>query len=166
LRLECFAIGGLHSTASLGHVENVALIYGLALSDWCDIESMAKSTLEATLRAPLPTDVEGYVFKDGNLTGWAKWKPTRTADLVVTGLTPGRGKYAGLIGSLECSLWGGPVVADVSGFTDAERAALGPHVIGQVVEVAYQYVGARGRLRHPRFVRWRDDKAPEECRTL
>lgn len=36
-------------------------------------------------------------------------------------------------------------------------------LIGRVCEVKHQYVGAGGRLRHPRFIRWREDKAPWDC---
>jgi len=32
-----------------------------------------------------------------------------------------------------------------------------------VMEVSYQYVGDKGRLRHPNFVRWREDKPAAEC---
>ena len=35
--------------------------------------------------------------------------------------------------------------------------------LGKVIEVRYQYIGDKGRLRHPNFVRWRDDKPPDEC---
>lgn len=36
-------------------------------------------------------------------------------------------------------------------------------LIGRVCKVRYQYVGSKKRLRHPRFVGWRDDKAPWDC---
>jgi hypothetical protein len=110
------------------------------------------------------TEIEGLVLKDGNFLNWYKWKPVKTIDLVVTGFEDGRGKYVGLVGSLQGSLTDGREVADVGGFDDATRIALSDEIpLGRVMEVAYQYVGAGGRLRHPRFVRWRDDKKPEEC---
>lgn len=105
---------------------------------------------------------EGVVFKDGNTQRWHKWKPTLTLDAVVTDYVLGQGKYFGTVGSLEVSLEG-RVVANVSGMDDDVRESLGEGTIGRVVEVAYQRVGTRGRLRHPRLVRFRDDKRPEEC---
>lgn len=109
---------------------------------------------------------EGWVLKDKNYLGWWKVKAEETVDCVVTGLVPGKGKYEGMCGSLKVSVYRGSemvVVANVSGMDDADRAAITHRDIGRVVEVAYQYVGAKGKLRHPRFVRWRDDKPAKEC---
>lgn len=54
-------------------------------------------------------------------------------------------------------------VANVSGMDDTTRANISESDIGRVFECEYQYVGAGGRLRHPRFKRWRDDKPAKEC---
>jgi sporulation protein YlmC with PRC-barrel domain len=110
-----------------------------------------------------PLQHEGFVMKDGNVDNWRKLKVWNTADLIVKDVTEGKGKYIGLVGSLVCALSDGRVVANVSGFTDDERLELGEKDIGRVVEVKYQYVGSGGKLRHPTFVRFRDDKKPEEC---
>ena len=123
----------------------------------------------------LQENAEGYVFKNGNKLDWAKWKPSPTIDCYVTGVTMGNGKYAGTIGSVQVSVYsqdrlGVCVIADVSGMTDDERETMRElhrygALCGQVIEVAYQYVGSRGRLRHPRFVRFRDDKSQNMCLT-
>jgi hypothetical protein len=114
-------------------------------------------------RALVP-DAEGLVYKDGNLLNHEKWKPVLTADLVVHDVKDGQGKYLGLVGSLVCGLADGTIVADVGGMDDETRIHMTDEPpIGRVVEVAYQYVGSKGRLRHPRFVQYRDDKRPEEC---
>jgi ATP-dependent DNA ligase len=110
---------------------------------------------------------EGLVYKTGNLSGYRKWKPVLTVDAVVTAIVPGKGKYAGMVGALEVSVYDDMcamrVIATTGGFTDEERAGLSADVIGTVVEIAYQYVGSKGRLRHPRFIRFRDDKLAEQC---
>jgi hypothetical protein len=125
-------------------------------------------------RAP-PHGIEGWVFKNGNFLDWYKWKPVRTIDCVVLGFTPGEGKYSGQAGALRVGVYvraQGSGIADsylmqeialVSGMTDNERALINEHDINRVVECAYQCVGSAGRLRHPRFVRWREDKAPVMC---
>lgn len=110
--------------------------------------------------------LEGYVLKSMNYLGWCKVKAQEAVDCVCTGIEPGKGKYEGLVGSLEGSVYNNGelvVVANVSGMTDDERKAMSMNDAGRVFEVAYQYVGAKGKLRHPRFVRWRDDKPAKEC---
>ena len=115
---------------------------------------------------------EGFVLKDGNRSNWRKLKPEPTVDLVVTGTTDGDGKFLGLIGSLRCSArkefsHGKLIeVARVSGMTDdmrIELTTMEDALIGKIVEVKYQGVGSRGRLRHPRFMRLRDDKTAKDA---
>lgn len=120
----------------------------------------------------IPEHCEGYVLKScqGDLEP-LKIKAELTADLIVTGYTEGKGKYIGLVGSLEGSLFGQNSCADVGGFTDSERRIITDllrhnQLLYRVMEVKYQYVGAGGRLRHPRFVRWREDKSMSECLEL
>lgn len=123
---------------------------------------------------------------------WFKVKGEATDDVVVLdsvdanfGLT---GKFDGQVGSLvvgvacrECApgaeskgheCWEFPFgrvreVAQVGGMEDAERlemTARRDDLPGRVCEIKFQRVGAKGRLRHPRFVRWRDDeKQAREC---
>jgi ATP-dependent DNA ligase len=106
---------------------------------------------------------DGVVFKNGMYQEWAKLKHQKTIDLIVTGIKPGKGKYAGMCGSLECAVAEGVEVANVSGMNDTDRQDIGPHDIGRVVEVEYERVGSRGRLQHPRFLWFRPDKKPEQC---
>ncbi|KKN77756.1 hypothetical protein LCGC14_0357300 [marine sediment metagenome] len=114
---------------------------------------------------PLPEDVEGYVFKNSNLSEPYKWKPVYTIDCVITGYTDGKGKYLGLVGAIKVSV-AGREIALVSGMDDLTRAEVSldnDKYLGRVVEVRYQCVGTKGRLRHPAFVRWRDDKRATDC---
>lgn len=130
----------------------------------CLGEFIGINQLEAELQSKLVDRAEGFVFKhhqhdDDPL----KYKLEHTCDLIVWGIEPGEGKFAGQCGALVCGLIDGTAVANVSGFTDSVRAAISDKDIGRVVEVKYQYVGAGGKLRHPRFVRWRDDKDADKC---
>lgn len=115
-------------------------------------------------------DSEGVVYKDGNLTNWAKRKREETTDLVIIGFTDGRegrtGKMIGKVGALELGLADGTFVCRCSGMDDAVRDQISANrdaYLGKVVEVTYQYVAARGGLRHPRFKQFRDDKRAEDC---
>ena len=112
--------------------------------------------------------VEGVVYKSGNRVGWYKWKETKTIDLIVRGTIDGKNSNLGLVGALRCVTTEGYEVARCSGMTQAERAEISyldvsDKLNGRIVEVSYQYIGEKGRLRHPQFVRFRDDKTADEC---
>jgi ATP-dependent DNA ligase len=117
--------------------------------------------------------LEGLVLKDISApygVSWYKCKEARTVDCVVTGFTDGRGKYMGLVGSLRCSVHdsSGKLVeiCKASGMDDDTRVAIDEEKdLGRVVEIEYQEVDSQGRLRFPRFVRWRDDKSAMSCVT-
>jgi hypothetical protein len=158
LRFEAFAVGGLPAETRLEDVRAWCVKFGLPFIPW-------ETFSEDLMTKPLPPDVEGYVFKNGNLLDWRKWKLEHTIDLICTGVTEGKtGQTLGFIGSLLCSTIEGHEVAKVSGmdWVDRDRFTDNPP-IGQVVEVTYQYVGSKGRLRHPRFKRLRDDKPASDC---
>jgi hypothetical protein len=128
---------------------------------------------------------EGVVAKRKAYADWWKIKEKRTVDCLAIGFKDGDGKYLGTLGAIELGvvvppttvrgartivLADGPVcvvpIGNTSGMTDAERDEIDDNrkrYLGHVLEVEYQYVGAGGRLRHPRFVRWRDDKPWQEC---
>ena len=111
-------------------------------------------------------DTEGFVFKVNHVYDWVKWKPRRTIDLIVKGYEDGKGKYLGLVGNLICETSEGYELCKVSGMTDAQRIDISLYkkkYLGCVVEVEYQTVLCKGRLRHPRFKRFRDDKSPDAC---
>ncbi len=112
-------------------------------------------------------DLEGFVLKEANLLEWYKLKPVKTIDLIVTGYKPGKfGKYYKQVGALLVSTIEGEELARVSGMDDETRLEITNNqnaYLGRVVEVRYQYIGDKGRLRHPAFVRWRDDKPASEC---
>jgi len=119
---------------------------------------------------------EGVMLKGGNLSRWWKVKKEKTIDCFIVGYLPGKGKYAGKVGSLRCAVYNNAgkaiEIATVGGFNDEIRDWLtdmfSEHkndVINQVIEVQYQFVATQGRLRHPRFKNWRDDKLSNECLT-
>lgn len=59
------------------------------------------------------------------------------------------------------------VVGECSGITDSEREYITEHqdeLIGKVIEVkANELFKDTGKMRHPRFLRFREDKSVEEC---
>lgn len=155
-----FSTTALPPDASLVEVDRFMHKYGLYTPDYFH----AVNDIDAMLKWAEAARYEGLVLKAGNYEEWYKVKIEDTIDLIVTGFKLGRGKYIGLIGSLECSTLEGQLVCNCSGMSDAERLAIDEETdLGRVVEVKYQRVGSDGRLRHPRFVRWRDDKDASGC---
>lgn len=151
LKFTAWAVECLPADMPLHEVEAWCKGYGFEFAPWW-----------YTTPAELPVDAEGYVFKNGNRADVVKWKPVRTIDAVVTGIVPGKGQHTGRVGALLVSVEGREI-ASVGGMTLDERLSMSDESVGKVVEVAYQYVGSKGRLRHPRFIRFRDDKDPDQC---
>jgi hypothetical protein len=173
LRFHCFAVRNFIPGLPLMTVDHRCRSWGIPFIPWSRMTS--PELIQHLISQPLPNflggRIEGWVFKNGNFGSEAKWKPIKTMDVIVTGYKDGRGKHLGLVGSLKCSVHGpdGLVpVANAGGMNDLERATISDdcnEYLGRVCEVKYQYVGSKGKLRHPRFVRWRDDKPAEFCFT-
>lgn len=125
--------------------------------------------------------IEGLIFKNTsglyvpggrpNKTQY-KIKKVSTADVIISGYRDGAGKFEGLVGSIEFSRFsedGLVFVGRCSGMTDEVRKYVSEHkevLLGRVIEVKFNdLVGSKEYRspRHPNFVRFRDDKSPEEC---
>ena len=132
------------------------------------------------------------IYQDGKRSkDWLKVKRVETTDCFILGLMKGEGKYADTFGSLILGQYDRDgkliVVCNCSGFTDAERkmfytiimaspykemfpstkGELG-HILhkcapNMVVEIEFMERLESGSVRHPRFVRVRDDKLPKDC---
>ena len=93
-------------------------------------------------------------------TNWMKMKPEAEVDVRITGFIPGKGEFAGLVGSLTGRAEDGSTV-DFSGFTLELRRAISADFesyLGRWCEVQYMQRDAQGGYRHPRFFRFHPDK--------
>lgn len=100
----------------------------------------------------------GYKF--GRSYDVMKLKAFQDADLVVSALQEGSGKYAGRLGALV-ALHNGKEVCVGSGLSDELRESIWTKpdlYIGRIIEVRYQEETPDGSLRFPTFIRFRDDK--------
>lgn len=139
-----------------------------------------KEHSEALVRSALKLGIEGWMLKAGGQYGeWWKVKVEPTIDCVVMGTVPGKkGKYEGMVGALRLGLYPKRIlvrkavslkeVATASGMNDEQRHEMtrmdqNGSLQGRVAEVQFQRVGSGGRLLHPRFVRWREDKHSKDC---
>lgn len=133
-------------------------------SDYWPHEGLDTAKLMAEART---RKFEGWVIKEKSVSIlWWKLKLEETVDLVVTGFRPGRGKYTGKVGAILGSIHSDgklTEMAAVSGMDDTLRFSITEADMGRVMEVEFQCWASKGRLRHPRFKRWRDDKPAEEC---
>ena len=99
---------------------------------------------------------------------WMKMKAEETLDLPIIGVERGTGKYANAMGALVVNHKGVPVSVG-TGFSDEERDTymkmwhMDPDSLkGVLAEVGFQEVTPDNSLRHPRFMRLRNDKSTPE----
>lgn len=113
---------------------------------------------------------EGTVLKNVHSAYGINWvKNKRVADfsVIISGYKPGKGKYADTLGAVAVSVYRDGALVEVgfaSGMTDDERHDIWTHqdaYLGRVVDISAQEITQDGRMRHPRWLRLRDDVAPE-----
>lgn len=102
-----------------------------------------------------------YLFKRNR--GWLKVKPKETFECRITGKFEGQGKYVGMLGGWFCEVLDSNhqvcgTVKVGGGFLDLEREAFWhENHDGRIIEVSAQMKTPDGSLRHPNFIRFRDD---------
>lgn len=126
-----------------------------------------EETINALLKKALLLKHEGIVLRFlGSKNKWLKVVPTRYADVRITNIYEGKGKYAGVAGSLETQ-WGNVGSFELqSNMTDIEfRKELllnKDKYIGKIAQVAYREITKNYALKFPRLSRIRDDKDYED----
>lgn len=108
-------------------------------------------------------EYEGVVFRRRHGTVddvLHRQKRKVTKDLRVIGFEPGEGKHLGRLGALIGITATGTSISVGGGFDDSEREAIWrdqDRFLGKTFEVEGYAEFESGSLRHPQFVRWRED---------
>ncbi|HET6435796.1 MAG TPA: DNA ligase [Xanthomonadaceae bacterium] len=128
-----------------------------------------RAALDARLRAVVAAGGEGLVlhhdaahYRAGRSEDLVKYKPHDDAEARVVGYSPGRGKYAGLLGALIVERADGLRFRIGTGFSDAERAH--PPARGSWITYRFDGVTDHGTPRFARFLRVRHDPPPADPR--
>jgi ATP-dependent DNA ligase len=140
---------------------------------------------------------EGVMIKDPNspyregerTNEWLKLKPAKDDDVIIVGVTVGKGRRAANFGALILAQYENGILREVgtsSGFTDEEQKTLlstlesikspVPTLVNYksrdvlfwvrpeiVAQIKYHERTEKGKFRWPAFIRVRDDKKAEEC---
>ncbi len=96
--------------------------------------------------------IDSY-HQSGRSRDLLKYKPFYDAEATVIGHRPGRGKYAGMTGSLRVRTPQGRVFRIGSGLSDAQRKD--PPPVGATITYRYQGLTRNGLPRHPVYLRIR-----------
>lgn len=121
----------------------------------------ADNSVDGLLEMCRQREWEGVILKQEHYAQWWKLKPTQTMDLVVTGYSISTSdSFAGGLKAIQVSDANGTELASVgSGFETHYRMSVDPQtLLGRVAEIQFDSLAANGKLKFPRFVRWRDDK--------
>jgi ATP-dependent DNA ligase len=118
---------------------------------------------------------EGGMMKDTQAVygkGWYKVKKVVDLDVICTGFTAGKGKYAGYIGAVTFGVVVDGAYMEISqagGMDDEQRnhmTLMQKSLIGEPMSILAQEITKTKTgysVRHPRFVKWRPDIGAADC---
>jgi DNA ligase-1 len=135
------------------------------IEDFGAAKQLYKSYLEEGYEGIITRQPKGLykwgrsTIKKGELL---KLKPFQTEDFKITALFEGKGQFEGSLGGITCLLPNGDTVNVGSGFSVDSRQEMWHNkdsYVGKVAEVKYmEYTEDNSSLRHPIFIRIREDK--------
>lgn len=167
-KLLCDAVDFLHQRCDeFGKTPNVHIIrHGIrsfkSKQELIDLADAAIANGREGLVVKLPMSL----YENRRSPSWVKLTATETLDLPVIDYLEGSGKLAGHLGKFVCRLPDGSTVNVGPG--KATHAMLkewweNSELVPKMIEVGFKGYTKDGKLRHPRFLRSRDDKFGEEA---
>jgi bifunctional non-homologous end joining protein LigD len=152
----------------LPYSERRRLLESLDLGDGPVRLNLSTEPDQRVFEAWLNVGLEGVVckrvdsaYRSGKRSrDWCKLKPQKSIDCKIVELPlDGQGKFSGLVGAVVFEIGNGKR-GRASGMTDAVRRDMSENpgaYIGRLAEFAYQLQTKGGALRHPQYVRLRED---------
>jgi ATP-dependent DNA ligase len=156
-------------------VMNRVMMHGL---DTVPVESIKhkyeQEFVQDLLDKAITGKIEGWVLKESHMEGWYKLKPVKTIDAIIVDHQVSDSKsYTGCLKSVSLGLVNNDgTIHDLGecggGFSKKFKLSLNTvnlrnNLIDKVIEVAYQSITPGKKLQFPRFIRFRDDKDPDQC---
>jgi len=180
LNLTVFAAPMIHSRDLSGinlHIVMAMLQkYGFKVPKTIDLGNiiLSEEYKKELLQKAIDEKFEGWALKQKHMSGWFKLKPVRTVDaFVIETYKSDSDRYKDGLKCIRIGVWkkdGSLLDLGTAGngfklefrmqfMTQEKRDTL----LNRVCEIAYDSVAAKGKLRFPRFIRWRDDKNKIDC---
>jgi len=141
------------------HKGGIFAIQHKILQDEDDVMHYYKASREAGYEGAVIKPID-YEYVGTRSYNWMKMKNVDTADLIVTGVYEGKGKYEGQLGGVIVDFNGQPNKVG-GGWNDGQREFFWHYpqsIIGKCIEVLYMEKTNDGNMRHSRFERFREDK--------
>lgn len=150
-------------------------VYELSDGKWdkrlfiCELTDPTNEQLLELMQKQLDMGDEGLVIRQG--TKWLKVVPTIYADVRVTGVKEGTGKYKGSLGSIQTNHGSVGSIVEQENSQGQKisdklfRQALWDNqekLIGMIIQVGYREITDKNKMRFPKFVRLRKDKDVED----
>jgi hypothetical protein len=117
--------------------EKVSTVQSWEVDDYETAKAMFEEMLQRGEEGIILKDKAG-IWENKRSKTQIKFKGELECDLKIVGIEEGTGKYAGMLGAIQCESSDGVIKVSVgSGFTDAQRKSLGEEIIGKVAAVKY-----------------------------
>lgn len=123
--------------AALTFPEKIKLVESKGVQSYDEAKEIFETYLSMGEEGIILKDLSG-IWQDKRSKTQIKFKGEEECDLKIVGIEPGTGKYAGMLGAIQCESEDGVIKVSVgSGFTDDQRKNLGEEIVGKIAAIKY-----------------------------